>query len=94
MHSAQGKEAYRSHPEMLFTGNAKRSLRDIDACANFGEIKRLVRMSRQKILEFRDERAVPAVTDCGSNVSAFGKTSHHGVNQSFFQRTANCRQFQ
>src|SRR5262249_30189555 len=84
MRSAQSKEAYRPHSQMLFTGLAKRSLRDTNACANFGEIKWLVWVGRQKILEFRNDRAMSVVSGGSPDAGAFGETSHHDMNQLFF----------
>ncbi len=61
MHSSQGEIADRPYPEMLFTGDTERSLRDADCRANLSQIQRPVRIRFQEFLEPRNDRIVTSI---------------------------------
>ena len=79
---------------MLFTGGAKRSLRDADGGANLGQIEQPVGVCLQKPLQPRDDCIMAAATRAGLYGGAFGEAPHHDMDQLFFQRPKHFRQFQ
>src|SRR3984893_13501761 len=81
VHSAQGEIADWPHAEMLLAGGAKCSLRNADRCANFGEIKRSVGICLQEFLKPRDDGVVTTAADGLLYSGAFGKATHHDLNE-------------
>ena len=79
---------------MLFAGGAKRSLRDADGGANFGEIERPVGICLQELLKPRDDGVVTAAAGWSLYGGAFGEASHQDMNQLILQRPTHRRQLQ
>jgi hypothetical protein len=55
--------------------------RDTDSCADFSEIKRSVRIRRQKFIKPRNDGVVTTAASGRLYGGAFGETSHHGMNK-------------
>ena len=94
VHSAQGEITDWPHAEMLFAGDAKRSLRDADRGANLGEIKRPVGICLQEFLKPRDDGVVTTAAGGRLHGCAFGKAPHHDMSELVLQRPKHWRQLQ